>query len=276
VVITGTTREFLEDLLKQKNINVIHLGREKLKGFDRETDLYKLIFPDKDVKTSTSLLQSKMENLEKETKLIPVFGEIYPPISMTENFINLEVKKAEDQWKNCYSDDRDIDGETIDRVDEMLEVTGSSFKADSRFPGNRTAGTNTMDVESLYKKYCRGIILGLPGSGKTTILRYFAYRDLQTNRELKTDSKKRLVLFIPCRSLISFDQWYSLRFNEVNHDKNLLNIETILHYLVYCFIFNKELEEKENAQLEKAEKLVLQAYYNGRLSILIDALDEAP
>jgi WD40 repeat protein/class 3 adenylate cyclase len=277
LVITGTALDFLDDLLKQKNINVTHLGREKLKGFDTETDLYKLIFPDKDEKTTTGLLQSKMENLEKETKLIPVFGEIYPPISMAENFINLEVKKAKDRVENCYPDwIRDTDEETIDRVNEMLEVTGSSFKTDSRFPGNRTADTGTMDVETLYKKYCRGIILGLPGSGKTTILRYFAYRELQTNRELKTDTKKRLVLFISCRSLISFDQWYSQRFNEINHDKNLLNIEPILHYLVYCFIFNKERVEKENAQLEKAEKLILQAYYNGRLSILIDALDEAP
>jgi signal transduction histidine kinase/WD40 repeat protein/streptogramin lyase/GTPase SAR1 family protein len=276
VVITGTTLEFLEDLLKQKNINVIHLGREKLKGFDRETDLYKLIFPEKDDNTTTGLLRLKMEKLEKETKLIPVFGELYPPISMAENFINLDIKKAKHQWENCNSDDRDIDGETIARVDEMLEVTGGSFKGDSRFHEKRTTGTDTRDVETLYKKYYKGIILGLPGSGKTTILKHFAYREFKKNRELKMDTEKRLVLFIPCRDIMGFDQWYSLRFNEINQDKHVFNIETILHYLVYCFMFNKERVDKENTHLEKSEKLVLQAYYNGRLSILIDALDEAP
>ena len=118
--------------------------------------------------------------------------------------------------------------------------------------------------------------MGLPGSGKTTILKYFAYRELKANRDLESDNEERTVLFIPCRSMMSYNQWYRIRFNETTDAKNVFNLETILNYLVYCFLFKKEKKEKENKHLEKAEKLVQQAYYNGRLSILLDALDEAP
>ena len=129
VVITGTVLDFLEDSLKQKNINIIHLGREKLKGFDKETDLYKLVFPGDEKKITTNLLWLKMENLEKDTKEIPVFGELYPAISMEENFINLDVKKARDKAENCFHYwEQETGRDTIDKVDGMMEVTGLNYK----------------------------------------------------------------------------------------------------------------------------------------------------
>jgi len=129
-------------------------------------------------------------------------------------------------------------------------------------------------VKKLYDSQRRGIILGLPGSGKTTILKYFAYREFDCNRggHPGEDGVRRIVLFIECRNIIRYEDWLQ--------KGSRFNIETILNYLTYCFLFKREAVENiskdDKAELETAEKLVHQAFHNGRLTVLIDALDEEP
>jgi len=271
VVVTDTLMPFLRDILVEKHINTTGLGRETLKGFDIETGLYKLIFPEKGVLVASDLLKLKMAQLEEETKTIPVFGDLYPAMSMADNFIDLDIKTGvvEDE-DNEVESELDVDG-----------MVGLDLKRERERDLHKGKGGRLpfISVKELYDTQKKGIILGLPGSGKTTILKYFAYREFKKNREDQGGKGKRMVLFIECRNIIGYDEWYRGRFPK-SESCISFDIGSFLNYLAYCFLFRKESVETilkvNKEEMEKAEKLVIQAFYNSRLTVLIDALDEAP
>ncbi|NIM12526.1 MAG: hypothetical protein GTO45_10510, partial [Candidatus Aminicenantes bacterium] len=268
LLITETLLDFLEDELKRKNINKAEVGKETLKGFDREVTLYKLIFPEKEDIDSSNLLWVKMAELEADTKEIPVFGDLYPAMSMENNFINLDVKTG----FTLTEEENLLEKEEFD-VDEMM---GIERKREKEFHKGKPHRMPYVDVKKLYETQDKGIILGLPGSGKTTILKYFAYREFKHNRQRKKDEKQRLVLFIPCGNIMSYTRWYRQAFPREKESETVFNVETILNYLTHCFLFKKEEKDKKvEKDIKKAERLVHQAYHQGRLTILVDALDES-
>jgi WD40 repeat protein/class 3 adenylate cyclase len=277
VIITGSLLGVIRNALDEKNISFSKLGSVKLKGFDEDAFLYKLNFPLKGEKTASTLLCVKMEALEADTRVIPVFGDLYPAMNMENNFINLDIKTGdEEKWsgKGKYFPMREMemDGQEIE------EMPGIDLRMEREREKERPG---YVDVKTLYNIHHHGIILGLPGSGKTTILKYFAFREFKENRKILEEDKKRVALFIPCRNIPGYNEWQRLRLWDEKKEKKaevIFNVENFLFYLTYCFLFNKEEvnEDKEKQELRIAEKLVHQAYTAGRLTLLIDALDEAP
>ncbi|UCH93264.1 MAG: hypothetical protein JSV88_23705 [Candidatus Aminicenantes bacterium] len=133
-----------------------------------------------------------------------------------------------------------------------------------------------LKVSELYERYNRGVIFGLPGSGKTTILKYFAFRELQKNAMTLDPDKKRIVLFIQCRDIMSYGDWYRQHPGIEKGEETGLeySIELILSYLVHSFLFTRQAPGAQ-AAIQAAEMTAQHAYYQGRLTLLIDALDEA-
>jgi WD40 repeat protein/class 3 adenylate cyclase/GTPase SAR1 family protein len=269
VFITAQLLDLIEEDLKEKGIDFKKIQEKILKGFKRKTIIYRLIFPVKGEKKSPDALTEKMEELERETRIIHVFGDIYPAMSMGKNFVNLDLKSvaemlAEESDFQYY--EMDAEKERIDTIE--LKRDKDVYK--TNLP---------LDVGDLYNKFNKGAIFGLPGSGKTTILKYFAFKEFKKNREITGDDNRRMVLFIACRKIMSYTEWFEKNLSRKQKDAQDAyydyNIETILDYLLYCFLFNDEVPE-ENTALEKAGIAVRRAYYNGFLTILIDGLDEAP
>ena len=99
---------------------------------------------------------------------------------MEKNFIVLHThyEPAEEGYKSR------LNSCNLDMIEVMRREKYSSvdFKCE-----------NNVDVEKLYDTYPKGVIYGLPGSGKTTILKYIAFREFQ-----KKITDERLILFIYC------------------------------------------------------------------------------
>ncbi|UCH94416.1 MAG: hypothetical protein JSV88_29670 [Candidatus Aminicenantes bacterium] len=276
VVITEFLLSIIKNYLPVRQITSHRIGRETLKGFGEDVTLFKLVFPAKGDKIHSNILKVQMDQLELTTREIPVFGDIYPPLRMEENFINLNIQSG----KVHSSTDLEVQQQDMDKLlgvnEERIHYEDDTTKIDGR---------KSFNVEKLYQYFKRGIILGLPGSGKTTILKYFAFREFKFNAKLNLRGSKsnnvgekkapRLILMIECRNVLDFDQWYSLRYGSLPIKHVPFNLETVLGYFTYCFIYHREKIETIDRELELAERIVCRSFRQGNLSILIDALDEA-
>jgi WD40 repeat protein/class 3 adenylate cyclase/GTPase SAR1 family protein len=282
VVITGRLFDLIKDDLKDRNIRYECIGSKKFKSFE-PMFLYRLIFPDEFevVPQNLSSLEDAMKDLETRTLEIPVFGDFYPPIAMEKNFINLDIAR---------------EGDFIDiGIDSRLSKTDSSRKREH--PGTfekrdaedkeekrretieeKGIKQRSTNAAALYNEYRKGVILGMPGSGKTTILSYFAYRELEKNREIKEKNEKRVVLFIECRNVMDFDEWYRLSQYQEWPEEFDPEFDTILKYFSFNFLSKGKsptsLLPEEIEELGKAEKVIINAFEKGNLTLLIDALDE--
>jgi hypothetical protein len=293
VVVTNDLLRMIKEDLKERGIRFRSLGKKDLKGFDEETELFRLIFPARGEKATSGLLDEKMADLEMNTRDIPVFGDPYPPMSMAENFIDLDigsdrqVRQKDFQYRGPDLDDREIDSIALKPKEEKY------FLKD--IPRTTLPVTRLVELE----EYRRGVILGLPGSGKTTILKYFAFRDFEINQAAgrgtsargtgskRIDSpagkptgledRKRVVVFAQCRDILSYEEWLHRRRHPQDAPalQEPRDVETILDYFTWNFLFKSDPCSPDPADLARAEKKVHQAYYNGRLTLLVDALDEA-
>jgi GTPase SAR1 family protein len=266
VVITGQIFELIKMTLDEKKIDYIEMGQKIFKGLSNHPILlYKLIFPEKNL--SSDLLEQEMKSLEKKCQTIPVFGGLFPDISMEKNFINLSIKG---EMKPDYYY---MDVEKRRKIIETLEVEDREEK----FERMKEHDSCFLSAKEMYETYMRGVIFGLPGSGKTTIMRYFAYRDFLENQKKSTIEEKRAILFFYCFSALPYKEWLKMAKKKVEPDME--DIESILAYFVYHFLFGKKnhssLTEKERREFYKAEKAVIKAYNQGRLTLLMDGLDES-
>jgi WD40 repeat protein/class 3 adenylate cyclase/GTPase SAR1 family protein len=253
VIITEHLYNLVKNILDEQNIDSIQSGEKALKGFwDRPTLLYKLIFPEKEM--ISELLSKKMTELETACRAIPIFGGVFPAISMEENFINLSTKGV---IKDHY-----LDIDTKQKIMEDLEAKDRSEKYESM----KQHYSTVLTARELYEKYNQGVIFGLPGSGKTTMLHYFAHRDLAENQ--------RVVLFYHCRTAYPYSQW--LKSARDKSEPDFEDIESMLAYFTHHFLFGKKLKLslKEKKELFKAEMEVVNAYNRERLTLLMDGLDE--
>lgn len=265
VVITGQLFDLIKMTLEEKNIAHILVGKRTIEGFsDQPILLYKLILTEKDI--SSELLEQKSRMLEVKCQTIPVFGGLFPVISMEKNFINLSVK-SEIKPGYLYTGI-----EKRKKIIETLEVENRKKKLERI----KEHYSHFLSAEEMYKTYNRGVIFGLPGAGKTTTLRYFAYKDFSANRDIPNKEEKHVILFFYCYSAWSYDQWLKMAKQKLEPDME--DIESILAYFVFHFLFGKKthstLTEKEIKDFFKAEKAVIKAYKQGRLTLLMDGLDE--
>jgi predicted NACHT family NTPase len=192
VFITGFLLNMVKNEIREQGIGFELLIEKVLKGFEGKTAIYKLIFPETEEQKETDILTAKMRELERDTWQIPVFGDLYPTMSMADNFVNLDIAPGED----IGAIERKKQTERMERLDSIAlkEVE---------------TGIHHLNVEELYLNFNQGIIFGLPGSGKTTILKYFAFREFKKNQTIEDKDKQRVVMFIPCASIMDYDTWFT-------------------------------------------------------------------
>lgn len=282
MVVTHTLYQGLKPLLNQYRIEAERMVlNEPLKGFGNQElfpPFYRLRIAPESADFS-NLLERRLEELEKEVQTILVFGNIYDPVPMEKNFINLSMK-----WTPGHERDSVIGiSRTVEPEDKNKKRRHKGIQEEkdewldyglSRKPSD---GVMELNVPALYKNHYRGIIVGLPGAGKTTILKNLAYQEFKSSEPDK-EKLKRVVLFVPCRDLPSFHEWHILHYGQGALE---LNRESALEYLTWFFLFGAKKQDDVTLPEERVEflnvvKIVTQAFRENRLTLLIDALDEAP
>ncbi len=126
------------------------------------------------------LYLSRQSALREECKTIPVFGRLRPDIPMDQSFINLTLDARFREQERETQVPHFLDHEDADR-------RGAKER-------RRESANLPIRARTLWQTYSKGLIIGLPGAGKTTILRHFAHLAFSADPQ-------SLVLFLPCRSL---------------------------------------------------------------------------
>lgn len=179
------------------------------------------------------------DTLRGKCKEIPVFGEFSSPIPMERNFIHLHLSPTQ------------------------TSGTGIDWDAltDARHSHSRKTYIST---EELYRAGIKGVIFGLPGAGKTTILRYLAHCTLR-------DDPASRILFISCGTLTTT---HCQILDDPRRTPN--SVPAALRALLTVFLFPGDLAANiDLALLTRATEVFVQSWKENRLTVLIDALDEA-
>ena len=278
LVVTHSLYQGIKSLLTGRDIEADRLSlSEPLKGFDSEEWLvpfYRLKIVTQKV-GAANLLERRLDDLENQVQFIPVFGNIYPPVPMKENFINLSIVGENDLQEKGFA--APLPGvkeiETGAKGEKCAKTEGWPYHEIDR---ERSDRPTTIDVPTLYDKYPKAVIFGLPGAGKTTILRHLTYREFEANRLVPGDRDKRLILFIPCKDVPSYDKWYEQRHRE---KPGIPGSREALSFMTWVFLFGKKeytnSTPDQRVEFQNAEKKVVQAFEENRLFLLLDALDEA-
>lgn len=286
LLITDSLYPGIQSLLTAKNIQASRRPLEEpLKGFEDGAwfpTFYKLTAAEK-VTGPANLLEQRMNELEQEVQMIPVFGNMYPPVPMDNNFINLALlcdekepirsrrKKHRTRLQETGKEEPDMEKWDA-RDDWMLKEQERTGREDAQ-------RYEEITVEVLYKNknrcYTSGIIVGLPGAGKTTILRHLAYKEFRANRRRKP-GRKKIVLFVPCRDILFYDDWYKKEYGgTVSIEKN-----AALEYMTRVFLLgskpDEQLSPEEKVEFRNGVNKVKKTFEENRLTLLVDALDEAP
>jgi len=275
LAVTPALYDGVKSFLTQKQLEAHRMElREPLKGFDgREwgNAVYKLRIV-KGRETAANLLEPRLEQLEKQVQYIPVFGNIYPPVPMEINFINLSLVCDDERFlkepDHCRPDQN--------KQDDRKKRTGLLDEMDIEHEFSRRTQFNGIDVPFLYEKFRKGIIMGLPGAGKTTILRNIAYREFKKD-ETREEGKKQVTLFAPCANAPLYNEWHTQYYGE---EPTLeISPEDALDYLTWVFLLEKKVPNDcspgQLAEYRESANRVKLAFKENRVTLLVDALDEA-
>ena len=265
VFLADSVLNLLESTLNERNIEVEEKFDGNIDGFRHKIRIYQLVFPVTN-EEEPDLLDLKMEELEKNCREIPVFGTLYPPMRMEDSFINLDISPASNL---------PLLGRLQPDGEYPSQKTGRSI--DSIIVRERSKDFNdSLSIEKIYNKFPRAIFLGLPGCGKTTTLKYFAFKEFQSKKHIKNSEDERLVIFVSCHRIARYAEWFD-KHQDLYRGKTHLSgdsVESFLYYFLHEFLFQQSLPvSRDTAQ--KAGRSVWAAFSNGRLTLLVDALDEA-
>ncbi|MGE5341941.1 MAG: hypothetical protein ACM3SY_10740 [Candidatus Omnitrophota bacterium] len=275
LAVTPVLYEGIKEYLTLKNLEVHRVElQERLKGFNSKewgTVIYRLRLVNED-ETAVNLLEVRLNQLEKDVQYIPVFGNIYPQVPMEKNFINLSLAGNADDFLKGFDEEDKI---KFKASRDLIKGEWPLHEWDIEKELNRPLKRDVIDVNFLYDKFPRGVIMGLPGAGKTTILRNIAYREFKNN-ERKEEEKKQLVLFVRCGNAPFYDAWH--REYEGGELTGNISWENALNFMTWLFLFDKKgLESTPWSLVEFREsaKRVGRAFTENRVTLLMDALDEA-
>ncbi len=220
---------------------------------DRATELYLLVLPvlPKEIISSqpnTKLLFDRINELKKDVQKIKTLGGIYPDLDMASQFIKLRLDTTAAQEEPIKDEERDI----------------YSFQYESK-RSSKTDHRQLLECDNIYDDYPLLLIKGIPGVGKTTILKYFCF---------KAFNEDKYALFIPCLELPNISQW-KREYPYTSEDNITL---FMAHLLTFAFVYpNKTYNEISQAQKQNFAEMVnlVKEWINDKkILFCLDALDE--
>ena len=240
IIFTRSLTHFLKEELMERGIRLEEAFNEVLKGFEHQTQAFFLRCPPEEEEgppPPAGPLYDAMRKLKLSTRFIPVFGELYEPLRMESNFIDLEIDRDARTGPGASSHDphparRHERAMALRETDPHLHPEGEPELESEE--GYRDWG-QPLPVSRLYTHYPRGLIFGLPGSGKTTILHYFAFRRFNRNDEVDDPDQNSVVLFIPCRNIPAYSDWLETAAGTAGQADGKYHIHSVLDYLTDCF-----------------------------------------
>lgn len=284
VFISDYVMNILGDILPAKNITLRKVFDGVLKGFNKKIRFYKLVFQEEMKKGEKDILKNKMEELEMNCREIRVFGD-YHRMRMEDNFINLDISPHKEKILSdnltgleevilSKKANHDMDSISVREHFKLYDINDEqqlySDKQESKI------GLSNFNVEKLYENNRKAMIFGLPGSGKTTTLFYFAFKEFQYNRRLENTNGERVVLFVSCCTIVQYDEWFRNHAGFYGKKTQITkdSVESYLYYFLHEFLFH-QLPPKLKKRVQNASRQVLSAFSKGNLTLLVDALDEA-
>jgi len=276
VFVSDPLMNLLGDSLKEKAIEPKIVFDGMLKGFPNKMRIYRLKFPGEKKKTGKDILKNRMDEFEEKCSMIPVFGD-YHRMGMEDNFINLDISLDQEIPSPSQPGIEEImrskitftGGNSISVRESLKDIYDMTDEQSSK----KIVG-HEFTVEKLYETHRIAGIFGLPGSGKTTTLSYFAFKEFQQNRKLDNPNDKRIVMFVSCRTIDSYEEWFQHYSNFYVKRAQRDTVESYLCYFLHEFLFHQS-EPKSKSKLKNAGRRVISAFFTGQLTILVDALDEA-
>ena len=254
VIITESLYNGIDPLLSEYGIphdpNPVPLS---LKGFtDQSVSVYRL-YPARQIGAPENL-NRRMEDLKNKVRTIPIFGGLYPAVDIEQSFINLSIDlERAPEFRSLYRKQPDY---------RRLEIREEIYHEDKP--------QDIFTAKEMFHNFNKGFIYGIPGSGKTTILRYFVHQTFK-----KPDI---LPLYARCRDLMDFQKWcQDKNYPPEVHENNL---KTGIEYLTSGFLFpdkkSEDLSPEERNALQEAEQQILKAWRSSKLALYVDGLDEIP
>ena len=199
--------------------------------------------------------------LREQVKNIPVFGNLAEAIPMAENFLNLRVDPAHTDTVRGFfrMDSRSLKDRYHTRPDDGWEAGGprdrlewdSEQRLCSHVPATR-----------LFQVMPKAVIAGLPGAGKTTILRHFAFLALEADPD-------QFVVFAPLRLV-----------TEAHAALLAQGRSGLFEMLAALFLFPDlpydDLTEPQRADVATSATKLREAWDEKKAILFFDALDEIP
>ena len=266
LLVTHELMSRLGEIPERRNLSIerIRLG-QPLKGLEllgaattvfyrlrlpRHADALDLQFP--------PLYRKRRQSLGAACREIPVFGRVYAPIPMDGNFIQLKLDNVSHRPGSS-----DYSGFRISKYSELHRER--RLKDDGAFDFEKPLTENSrFKPEDLEAHFSHGIILGLPGAGKTTILRYLVHRSLQ--KEATT------VLLLAASGDLTNAHAELCPYD----DGATYTAQGALRLLLSVFLWPGDLVKTlDHSALGTATHLFHAAWQADEGTVLIDALDEA-
>ncbi len=265
VLVTQPIFDLIQDQLSAKDILWDSLDLpDALKGIEgdspRRVHILTPPLPASLLDTKLPLpLRTARETLRNSVQFIPVFGGLYPAIPMSADFLNLSLDRQKTKGSAGYYEFT---------LPDFEERAGADRAGKRRAPDTEKTHLPNFDrigARDLFRYVRKGVIAGLPGAGKTTILRHFIYRALDTDPH----------------AVIVFAEAKHLRPSHLKFvaEEKLLTPEGILLIATALFLFPgvdpASFSEPQRHALKLSAAAILHAWENAQSIILFDALDEA-
>ena len=258
--------EGIEEYAREKGFEAEEISPiEPFKGMEKKTPAYlwRLRPPlppgSEDLELPVEFRDAR-DKLRDAVQYIPVFGELYEPIPMAKDFLDLRMERQDTrgtgqifQWSPRQ----------LQRYMELREVSDGDLRESTSSGG---VDYKRLGAYNLFLHLRKGIIAGMPGAGKTTILRHFAYRAFEAN-------PYAFVVFIEVRHLRVA---HIERFSEEERTTELCIFEIFASLLLYKEREPAKYLPSESKAVKATAEAITRAWTDARAVLLLDALDEAP